>query len=263
LAAGHYDVVFRGGSCRETAELADTLNYAASELAKVDSLRRELIANTSHDLRTPLTMIAGYAEVMRDLPGENTPENAQVIVDEAQRLTSLVNDMLDISKLEAGTPVVNAETFCLTVALREGLGRYSRLCTREGYRIAFEADRDVMVYTDRSKFLQAFYNLVNNAMTYTGEDKTVTVFQTVYQDEMGNPWVRVAVRDTGEGIPEDKLALIWDRYYKIDAAHKRSAQGSGLGLSIVNKIMTLLGGRCGVASTVGQGSTFWIEIPLS
>ncbi len=262
LAAGRYDITFKGGSYREIGELADTLNYAASELAKVDSLRRELIANTSHDLRTPLTMIAGYAEVMRDLPGENTPENAQVIVDEAQRLTSLVNDMLDISKLESGNQPVTPEAFDLTAALREGLERYNQLRTREGYRIDFFADRSVTVFTDRSKLLQAFYNLVNNAITYTGEDKRVTVTQAVYADERGIPWVRIAVADTGDGIPEDKLALIWDRYYKVDAAHKRSAQGTGLGLSIVNKIMSLLGGRCGVASAVGQGSTFWIEIPV-
>ncbi len=262
LAEGRYDTVFRGDSYREIAELSDTLNYAAGELAKVDSLRRELIANTSHDLRTPLTMIAGYAEVMRDLPGENTPENAQVIMDEAERLTSLVNDMLDISKLESGNQPVTLETFDLTATLREGLERYNQLRTREGYRIDFFADREVTVTTDRSKLLQAFYNLVNNAITYTGDDKLVTVSQEVYVDESGTPWVRIAVTDSGDGIPEDKLTLIWDRYYKIDAAHKRAAQGTGLGLSIVRKIMSLLGGRCGVTSTVGAGSTFWIELKI-
>ena len=263
LAQGQYDVTFRGGSYREIRELSDTLNYAASELAKVDSLRRELIANTSHDLRTPLTMISGYAEVMRDLPGENTPENAQIIIDEAGRLTSLVNDMLDISKLESGNQTVTLEEFNLTATLREGMERYHQLRTREGYRIEFYADQEVTVVTDRSKFLQAFYNLVNNAITYTGADKLVTVSQEVYRDENGLPWVRIAVTDTGDGIPADQLALIWDRYYKVDAAHKRAAQGTGLGLSIVNRIMNLLGGRCGVVSTVGMGSTFWIEVVVT
>jgi signal transduction histidine kinase len=263
LANGHYDVTFHGNSYREIAELSNTLNYAAGELSKVDALRRELIANTSHDLRTPLTMIAGYAEIMRDLPGENTPENAQVIIDEAQRLTSLVNDMLDISKLESGNQSVTLETFPLTVTIQEGLERYRQLRLHEGYCIVFRADCEITVTTDRSKFLQAFFNLVNNAITYTGEDKTVTVSQDVYTEESGATWVRVSVTDTGDGIPEDKLTLIWDRYYKIDAAHKRAAQGTGLGLSIVGKTMTLLGGRCGVTSTVGVGSTFHIELPLS
>ncbi len=263
LAKGQYGTTFRGGSYREIKELADTLNYAAEELSKVDALRRELIANTSHDLRTPLTMIRGYAEVMRDLPGENTPENAQVIIDEAGRLTSLVSDMLDISKLESGNQPVSPEEFNLTATLREGMDRYNQLCLREGYRIDFMAEENVTVFTDRSKLLQAFYNLVNNAITYTGADKRVTVTQETYADEAGARWVRLSVTDTGVGIPEDKLALIWDRYYKIDAAHKRAAQGTGLGLSIVNKIMTLLSGRCGVVSTVGKGRTFWIEIPLN
>ena len=102
MAKGNFDVRFEGKDYREAAELSDTLNATAAELGKNERLRRELIANVSHDLRTPLTMIIAYAEVMRDLPGENTPENVQVVIDEAGRLTNLVNDMLDISKLEAG-----------------------------------------------------------------------------------------------------------------------------------------------------------------
>ena len=205
-------------------------------------------------------MITGYAEIMRDLPGENTPENAQIIIDESRRLTSLVNDMLDISKLENGDISLKLETFDLTAVLQDGLSRYRQFTTRDGYQIEFRADRSVTVTTDRSKLLQAFYNLVNNALTYTGADKSVVVTQWVYEDAAGH-WVRVVVTDTGEGIAADKLPLIWDRYYKIDAAHRRAAQGSGLGLSIVRKIMELLGGRCGVESRVGEGSSFWIEIP--
>lgn len=262
LAKGNYHTTFEGGSFREIRELSDTMNYAANELSKVDGMRRELIANTSHDLRTPLTMITGYAEIMRDLPGENTPENAQIIIDESRRLTSLVNDMLDISKLENGTVSVSTETFNLTETVREGMKRYQSLCERDGYRILFEADRTVCITTDRSKLLQALYNLVNNALTYTGTDKSVIIRQQCYKEkDSERAWVRLSVTDSGDGIPEEKLPLIWDRYYKIDAAHKRSAQGSGLGLSIVNKLMTLLNGRCGVQSTLGFGSTFWIEIP--
>lgn len=262
LAEGRYDVDFRRGSYREIRELSETLSYASEELSKVDRLRRELIANTSHDLRTPLTMITGYAEVMRDLPGENTPENAQIIIDESRRLTSLVNDMLDISRLESDTYTLAADRFDLTETVRQGMSRYQQLCERDGYAIVFEADRNITVETDRSKLLQAFYNLVNNALTYTGPDKTVTVHQDVYLDPQdGRTWVRLSVVDTGEGIPQEKLSLIWDRYYKIDAAHRRSAQGSGLGLSIVHKLMTLLHGRCGVNSVLGRGSCFWIEIP--
>lgn len=263
LAEGDYGADFTGSGYREIAELGDSLGYAARELSKVDSLRRELIANISHDLRTPLTMIAGYSEAMRDIPGELTPENAQIIVDEAERLASLVSDVLDISKLESGTQKAEPIEFNLTATLRETLERYNRLKEHDGYTIEFHADRDIVVYTDRTRFIQAFTNLLNNALTYTGPDKRVIVTQSLRVDlAAAKRCVRVSVTDTGEGIPPDKLELIWDRYYKAGSTHKRSRIGTGLGLSIVKNTMKLLGGTCGVKSEVGRGSTFWLELPL-
>ena len=255
LANGEYDIRFPGKGAREVEELADTLNYAAEELSKVETLRRELIANVSHDLRTPLTMISGYAEVMRDLPGENTPENVQVIIDESNRLTGLVNDMLDLSKLQSGAQTVNAEHYSLTEEIRSVLSRYDKLAD---YTFRFWCDREVFVLADRLKISQVIYNLVNNAINYTGPEKIVYVRQIV---EGGT--VRVEVTDTGEGIPEDKLPYIWDRYYKVDKAHRRAQVGTGLGLSIVKKILEMHNGKYGVMSRVGEGSTFWFELPMS
>lgn len=114
LALGNYDISFEGKGYLEVSELNETLNYAAKELSKTEKLRQELIANISHDLRTPLTLITGYAEVMRDLPGENSPENVQVIIDEAKRLSSLVNDVLDISKLQSGAQALTITAFNLS-----------------------------------------------------------------------------------------------------------------------------------------------------
>ncbi len=255
LAQGRYDITFPNSGYREISELGDTLNYAATELAKTENLRRELIANVSHDLRTPLTMITGYGEVMRDLPGENTPENVQIIIDEAKRLTALVNDMLDISKLQAGTQQLKLTAFSLTQAVRETLKRYDKLTSHEGYHIDFVSDREVTVVADELRISQVIYNLVNNAINYTGEDKQITVTQTVYDG-----WVRIAVTDTGEGIPEEMLPLIWDRYYKVDKTHKRATIGTGLGLSIVRSTVELHGGNCGVVSRQGAGSTFWFDL---
>ena len=255
LAQGKYDISFPNSGYREIAELGDTLNYAASELAKTEGLRRELIANVSHDLRTPLTLITGYGEVMRDLPGENTPENVQIIIDEARRLTALVNDMLDISKLQSGTQQLNLTVFSLTQAVRETLKRYDRLTAHDGYQIDFVSDGEAMVRADELRISQVIYNLINNAINYTGDDKRITVTQTMY-----NGWARIAVSDTGEGIPEEMLPLIWDRYYKVDKTHKRAAVGTGLGLSIVKSTVELHGGRCGVFSRLGEGSTFWFEL---
>lgn len=256
LALGKYDAVFSGEGYRETRELADTLNYASSELSKLDRLQKELLANISHDLRTPLTMIKGYGEVMRDIPGENTPENIQVVIDETARLTDLVNDLLDLSKLQAGTRQMNRSCFHLTQAVREVMQRYEHLIGHMGYCVEFSFDCDAWIVADRGMMLQVLYNMINNAINYTGEDKKVCVRQTVE-----NGVVRIGVIDTGEGIEPEEIPLIWDRYYKVDKVHRRATIGTGLGLSIVKEILDLHGASYGVNSTKGKGSEFWFALP--
>ena len=260
LAAGDYEPNFRVEGYRETRELAETLNFAASEISRSDRLQRELIANVSHDLRTPLTMISGYAEVMRDIPGENTPENVQVIIDESNHLSALVNDMLDLSKIEAGVKKPEKTEFSLTAAVSDVLERYSQLREHDGYSIEFEHGEDVSVCADRTMILQVLYNLVNNAINYCGADKKVIVTQSVAESESGES-VRITVRDHGEGISPENIPLVWDRYYRVDKLHKRSSVGSGLGLSIVKKILQQHGALFGVESVPGEGSAFWFELP--
>lgn len=258
LAQGRYDVDFVGDGYLETYELAQTLNYASHELSRVDTLQKELIANISHDLRTPLTMIKGYSEIMRDLPGENTPENMQVVIDETTRLSELVNDLLDLSKLRSGGTTPTLETLDLTALIREVMQRYDTLTKHRGYRVTFDASCSAWVSADRSMLLQVVYNLINNAINYTGEDKTVSVKQTV-----DGQTVRISVTDTGEGIAPEEIPHIWDRYYKVDKVHRRAMIGTGLGLSIVKEILEQHGAAYGVESVVGQGSTFWFTLPLT
>ena len=223
----------------------------------MDRLQKELIANISHDLRTPLTMIKGYSEVMRDIPDENTPENIQVIIDETERLSALVSDLMDLSRMQSGACEAKMTEFDLTDAVRETLERYDTLVNHRGYSLNFVYDRSAYVLADRGMILQVLYNLMNNAINYTGEDRRITVTQTVKEE-----WVRISVTDTGEGIEPDQMPLIWDRYYKVDKVHKRATVGTGLGLSIVKGILELHGAAYGVNSTLGQGSTFWFELPI-
>lgn len=258
MAGGNFDVHFDGTDYREVAELSDTLNMTARELGKSERLRRELIANVSHDLRTPLTMIIAYAEVMRDLPGENSPENVQVVIDEAERLTNLVNDMLDISKLQAGVLEKNATIYNLTESIQSVFARYNKLKEQDGYKIDFSYDQMVMVEADEYKIFQVIYNLVNNAINYTGDDKQIWVRQIVREEG----YVRIEVTDSGEGIAPEALPYVWDRYYKVDKTHKRAVMGTGLGLSIVKNILELHDARYGVESEVGKGSTFWFELKV-
>ncbi|MBR1482382.1 MAG: HAMP domain-containing histidine kinase [Ruminococcus sp.] len=255
LAKKNYAVDFNARGYLEVEELNDTLNYAKTELAATEKLQRELIANISHDLRTPLTMITGYAEVMRDLPGENTPENIQIIIDEATRLSTLVNDLLDLSKLQSGALQAEKKVFSLTDSIRAIFTRYAKLVEQDGYNIVFEAGENVLINADELRMSQVVYNLMNNAVNHVGEDKTVIVTQSVVKGK-----ARIEITDHGEGIPADKLEYIWDRYYKVDKEHRRGVIGSGLGLSIVKTILDAHNARYGVRSTPGKGSTFWFEI---
>lgn len=258
LAAGSYEARFDGRGFKEIKELSDTLNTAAAELSKVESLRRELMANVSHDLRTPLALIYSYAEMMHDFPDEITAEQTQVIMDETRRLTSLVNDVLDISELEAGDRKPIARQYCLTDSLQKTVSRVSELVKKDGYALSFESESDVVLVADEGKITQAFYNLLLNAIIHGGADKMVVVRQTV-----GQGVAKIEVEDHGDGIEAEALPYVWDRYYKADKTHKRPVTGTGLGLSIVKKIIEMHGGQYGVASQPGKGSIFWFQLALS
>ncbi|MDR2354896.1 MAG: HAMP domain-containing histidine kinase [Clostridiales Family XIII bacterium] len=255
LAAGRYDAVFAAKGYKEITELSDTLNIAARELSISDELQKELIANISHDLRTPLTLIAGYAEAMRDLPGEDTPENAQIIIDEAKRLNRLVGDVLDLSKLRSGASEMKPAPYNLTESLREITFRFAEFTKAEGYHILFEAAEDICVTADESGISQAVCNLLGNAIDFTGPDKTVTLRQIVAPYS-----VTVEVADTGRGVEPEELPHIWDRYYRTGKKHRRAAVGTGIGLSIVKSIMEAHGGAYGAESEPWKGSVFWIRL---
>ena len=257
MAKGNFDVKFEGNDYREIYELSETLNNTAKELGRADEMKHDLIANVSHDLRTPLTMITAYSEIMRDIPGENTPENVQVVIDEANRLTTLVNDLLNLSKIQAGVASLETKDYDLTESINGVVERNAKLLEPYGYKVVFGYDRHVYVNADEFKIYQVIYNLLGNAVNYTGEDKRVTISQKVIDDK-----VRIEVIDTGEGIEPDKLSYVWDRYYKVDKTHKRAVIGTGLGLSIVKNILELHNAKYGVNSQVGKGSTFWFEMKM-
>lgn len=238
------------------AELNETLVVAAEELGQVEKLQNELIANISHDLRTPLTMIGGYAEVMRDIPGEATPENLQIMIDETTRLTTLVNELLDFSRLQTGHVELTLAPFSLTACVRDIVARVSKLTEKDGYRVVFEPESDCRAVGDEKRIEQVIYNLLGNALTYTGPDKRVVVTQA----RRGSV-IRVTICDSGEGIAEDELPLIWNRYYRAKESHRRAVIGSGLGLSIVRSILEHHGAAYGVDSVPGEGARFWFELP--
>lgn len=257
LATGNYDIHFEKGYYAEVDELAATLNHAAKELTEVEKLRRELIANVSHDLRTPLTMIKAYTEMIRDISGENKEKreaHLKVINDEADRLSLLVNDILDLSVMQAANEEAKQDNINLSSTVKKVLSRFEPLAIHEGYIIKTKIGQDLYVLADEFRLEQVFYNLIGNAINYIGEDKTMAVNLI----DLGSG-VRFEVRDNGCGIPEEELPFIWDRYYK-SRNHKRSMVSTGLGLSIVKSILEMHNAKYGVESELGKGSIFWFEL---
>ena len=256
---GDYSAKFDGHGYTETEILADTLNYAASEISKVDSLRRDLIANISHDLRTPLTMVKAYAEMVRDLSGDDPVkrrEHIGIIIEESDRLAALVNDILDLSKLESGTMEINPVKFSITKKIYEIMGRYTLLSEKDGYKFFVTANNDFETEADIIKIEQVLYNLINNAVNYTGEDKTVYITQLIKDENTA----RIEITDTGKGIEPELMPLIFDRYYRAEKS-RREVIGTGLGLSIVKQILKQHNFKFGVRSELNIGSTFWFEVP--
>ncbi|MBQ9413979.1 MAG: HAMP domain-containing histidine kinase [Clostridia bacterium] len=255
LAGDRYESADAKGY-REARELSATLDNTAIELKKSEQLQQELIANISHDLRTPLTMIIGYSEAIRDLPNEDSAENIQVVIDEAKRLTQLVNDLLDLSKMQSGTQQLLQDDVCLTDLVSDTVERCRRLTEQDGCSIVFDPQEECWVQGDALRLSQVVYNLLGNEITYAGDDKTVIVRQEKRGDR-----VRISFEDHGKGIPPEQLDQIWERYYQAGGGHRRATVGTGLGLSIVQSIVKLHGGECGVTSEIGKGSLFWFELP--
>ncbi len=261
LGQGDYSVEFKEGGFSEVDELAKVLNYTTKELSRTDELRRDLMANVTHDLRTPLTIIKSYAEMIRDISGENKEkrlEHTKVIIDEADRLTMLVNDILDLSKLEAGTEKLSYSEFNISDTVKSILLRFNYLAECKGYTIHMDIAQDCRILGDERKLEQVIYNLIGNAINYTGPDKSVSV-----QLKKLDGKVKFSVTDTGKGIAKEDLSRVWERYYTKSHKHTRSgfeSFGTGVGLSIVKSILSAHHAEFGVESTLGVGSTFWFMI---
>jgi signal transduction histidine kinase len=260
LADGQYGITFpTSGQYSEINNLSETLNKASTELEKTVTLQKDLMANVSHDLRTPLTMIKSYAEMIRDLSGdipEKREKHLNVIIEETDRLNTLVGDMLTLSRMQAGTMKLEISDFDIKEAIQSILEPYKILEEQQGFHIIFSCREDkIMVRGDEDRIKQVISNLLTNAIKYSGKDKKVYVSVRRW-----NRRVHIEVRDHGVGIKPEELDHIWERYYKTSSNHARTASGSGLGLSIVKEILTLHKAKYGVESKVGVGTTFWLEL---
>ena len=196
-------------------------------------------------------------EISGNIP-EKRNKHAQVIVDEADRLTSLVVDVLDLSKIRSGLSDFKPQLVDMSEKIAEIMDKLAYLKETQGYQFCLDVEKGLTARVDEVKMGQALYNLIGNAVNYTGEDKKVFV----RLKQTGAESFRLEVQDTGKGIKPEEIAEIWDRYYRSREAHKRPVQGTGLGLSIVKTVLQMHGFVFGVQSEVGEGSTFYVEFPL-
>ncbi len=260
MSKGNYTVDFTSTSdIKELDDLANILNQAKEELSKTEQLRREFLANVSHDLKTPLTMIKAYAEMVRDLT-YNNPEkrnaNLNTIIDETERLNLLVGDLLELSKIQSDVDSLHLEVFDLNTLILNILDKFKYLEETKGYQFIYENKKELRVLADIRKIEQVVYNLIGNAINYVGKDKMVLVSVI----ETSNAY-KVCITDHGKGIEKEKIDLIWDKYYKVDKTHQRNTYGTGLGLSIVKNILVKHNYEYGVESIKKKGSTFYFVIP--
>ena len=261
IGEGKYDIKFEESDISELKELASILNKTTKELAKTDELRRELMANVSHDLKTPLTLIKANAEMVKDITYNNEEKrnnNLDVIINEVDRLNLLVKDILDVSSYQSNVVNLNIEEFSLMNLLKGIISRYSILTETEGYTINLNMDKDYKVLADVKRIEQVIYNLISNAINYTGDDKKVNI-----NVKNSKRTVLVEVVDTGRGIDKENIDHIWDKYYKIDKKYRRTTYGTGLGLSIVKNILELHNFKYGVESIKNKGTKFYFQIDKS
>lgn len=258
LAHGNYDVYFKESGYEELDNLANTLNYATDKLGKVDKIRKELIANVSHDLKTPLTMIKAYSEKIIDITGDNKEKrdkDLQIIISETDRLTRLVNDMMDLSKIESGEIKLEKEEFDIVEVSKKILESFREVKMSDKSVLKVNAPNSLKIFADKTKMEQVIYNFVNNAINHTPDVKKITI----NIKNLGKKF-RLEVVDNGEGIKDSDKEVIWNRYYQASNTYSRNSKGSGLGLSIVKNILEKHGAVYGVNSKINEGSTFWFEM---
>jgi two-component system, OmpR family, phosphate regulon sensor histidine kinase PhoR len=234
-----------------------------SELRRLEGVRRDFVANASHELKTPLTAIRGYSETLldEDLPGELRLRFTEVVHANAERLQRIVDDLLDLSRIESGAWATAPQPLDIAAVAAEAWNAQSGVAEEKAIRLEFRLDETAhRVTADPAALVQIFTNLFSNALRYTPEGGVVTVSSGRLQRPDGE-WVEIEVADTGSGIPSAHLTRIFERFYRVDPARSREEGGTGLGLSIVKHLVESHGGRTEAQSEVGQGTRIRFTLP--
>jgi signal transduction histidine kinase/putative methionine-R-sulfoxide reductase with GAF domain len=257
----------QGSVALHTARLYDEIQRTAEQLRELDRLKSEFLANMSHELRTPLNSIIGYTEIMlMGLEGEMDPdtyEDVEAIHSNGRHLLRLINDVLDMAKIDAGRMMLNIEEHSIDSLFDDAREGVNKLLKTKPISMFVEVEEDVpMVEGDRLRLNQIIQNLLTNAITFTEKGFVTLRAYTDRSGREGSDWVCIEVEDSGIGIPEDKLEVIFDRFQQADGSSTRTFGGSGLGLSITRQLVHMHGGVIEVKSQPGEGSTFTVRLPV-
>ena len=257
LGEKEYNEAYDSGFCSELDSLNHTLDRTNEKLNTSKEFQMQLLSNVSHDLRTPLTMIKGYAEMIRDISWEDSEamnSDLQVIIKEADRLNALVNEILEYSELQTEDETRDMENLNLSELVKSSAERFEKLLQPENVVIEKDIESGLMITGNPGLLERALYNLMDNAVRHTGDGKRIRV---VLKQKDGKKII--SIRDFGSGIAPEEIDHIWDRYY---TSRQRKGKGvSGLGLAIVKQIVWKHHGNCYAESKEGDGCTFYIEIP--
>lgn len=260
-AAGNMHYEFQVESEDEIGYLAAALSYMAGEVAKADDNQKKLVANVSHDFRSPLTSIKGYLEAMLDgtIPPDQYEKYVTIVLNETERLTKLTNSLLTLNNLNTKGMILEKTVFDLNQVIRSTAASFEGTCRKKKIGIELVLTGEEMLVTaDMGKMQQVLYNLLDNAIKFSHNDSTIKIETT----ERGSK-VFVSVKDHGIGIPKDSLKLIWDRFYKTDLSRGKDKHGTGLGLSITREIIHSHGENINVVSTEGVGTEFIFSLPAA
>ena len=260
-ASGNLHYKFQVGGKEEMGDRAASLSYMASELAKGDDNQKKLVANVSHDFRSPLTSIKGYSEALLDgtIPPEMASKYLGVIKDESDRLIKLTNNLLTLNNLNTEGMILDITDFDINEIIRKSVATFEGTCRnkRISLRLVLTGD-ELYVKGDVGKIQQVLYNLLDNAIKFSHKDSSIKL-----ETQEKHNKVLISVKDQGIGIPKESVRLVFDRFYKTDISRGKDKKGTGLGLSITREIIRAHGENINVISTEGEGSEFFFTLPLS
>lgn len=242
----------------EIQELADSINYLGQSLAEQEKIRQAYASDISHELRTPLSTLKSHVEAIMDGVWEPNQEHLSILMQEINRLAALIDDLKDSFHSSEEAPVLHKQSFNLSQALDEIATTFLPIVQQEGLQLSVESEQEIEVWMDPNRIKQVLYNLLTNAVNYTDPGGEIDLSLA----KLSKQEVRIRVKDTGAGIPEEDIPYLFNRFYRIDSSRTKATGGTGLGLAIAQSIVKEHGGRIQVDSALGKGTSFTIDLPI-